>query len=144
MKFTAKEIQFLRTESKENTRLDPPKRYFSDLILDPNVPFNAFKQRFDRTVGTLDALICAVVQISPSSAEDTLERARETFESCFTSILEKTCGKNRGMWESLDDTSFALAFWDFEKEKDGIRLLSLLKERVSEQLKTVIRSLCST
>ena len=37
------------------------------------------------------------------------------------------------MGKPWDDTAFALAFWDYDQEKDGIRLLTLLKEKIGEQ-----------
>ncbi|MCP4717932.1 MAG: tetratricopeptide repeat protein, partial [Desulfobacteraceae bacterium] len=64
----------------------------------------------------------------------TKERAKDIFESCFHSVLDK----ERGIWESLDDTAFALVFWDYVKEENGTRLISLLKEKISAALKADI------
>lgn len=133
-KFTAKEIHFLKTGSDE-TQIHPPQTYFSDLIHNPGVQYAAFQERLNQAdLPPKKGLICAVVQVDQDTGEETKEKARDIFEACFHSILDKTGTRNRGVWESLDDTAFALAFWDFEKKKDGIRLLTLLRDKISQRL----------
>jgi len=75
-----------------------------------------------------------VVQISGTVPGKTKERATDIFETCFDLVLDK----KRGIWERLNDTSFALVFWDYVKEENGFRLISLLKEKISTALKADI------
>ncbi len=131
-KFTAKEIHFLKKGS-EDAKIHPPSTYFSDLIHTTAVQYSAFEERLNK-VPPKKGLICAVVQVDTDAKEEVKEKARDIFEACFNSILDKASSQNRGLWEALDDTAFALAFWDYEKEKDGLRLLTLLKDKISDQL----------
>lgn len=128
-KFLAKEIHFLKTGS-EDQQVCPPDTYFSDLLHTPSVGFTAFEKRLSETKIPGETFICAVFRIDPETCEETMETAREIFEACFHSVLDK----ERGIWESLDDTAFALVFWDYENERDGLRLLTLLKEKISGRL----------
>ena len=133
-KFTAKDVHFLKKGS-EAPRFHPPKSFFSDLISHPGVQYTAFEERLNQTeFPEKKGVICALAQVDPHAGEETKEKARDIFDACFHSILDKTGGKNRGIWETLDDTAFALAFWDYDREKDGIRLLTLLKEKISKEL----------
>jgi len=143
-KFTAKEIHFLKTGSSgtnassassgsngsEDQQIHPPDIYFSDLLHDPGIQFTAFEKRLADTKIPGDKFICAVVQIDHEASEETREKARDIFEACFHSVLDS----DRGIWESLDDTAFVLVFWDYDDEKDGTRLLTLLKAKISGQL----------
>ncbi len=137
-KFTAKEIHFLKTGSSgsdgskgaEDQEIHPPDTYFSDLLHDPSVRFTAFEKRLADTKIPGDTFICAVIQIDQEASEETRETAHDIFEACFHSVLDK----ERGIWESLDDTAFVLVFWDYDDEKDGTRLLTLLKEKISGRL----------
>ena len=137
-KFTAKEIHFLKNGTKgdksgetEDRQISPPDNYFSDLLHDPSVRFTAFKKRLAGTKVPGGKFICAVVQIDQEASEETREAARDIFEACFHSVLDS----DRGIWESLDDTAFVLVFWDYKNEKDGTRLLTLLKDKISGRLK---------
>ncbi len=141
-KFTAKEIHFLkngtdgdrsggnRSNGSEDQPIHPPDIYFSDLLHDPSVRFTAFEKRLADTKIPGDKFICALVQIDQEASEETREKAGEIFEACFHSVLDS----DRGIWESLDDTAFVLVFWDYKNEKDGTRLLTLLKEKISGRL----------
>ncbi len=130
-KFTSKEIHFLKTES-ENRPIQAPDTYFSDLLHRGSIQFDAFEKRLTATQIPDKKFICAVIQLDPGACEKTREKAKDVFEACFHSVLDK----ERGIWESLDETSFVLVFWDYKKEQDGTRLLNLLKEKISARLKT--------
>ncbi|WDP89637.1 MAG: tetratricopeptide repeat protein [Desulfobacter sp.] len=129
-KFTSTEIHFLKTGSGDQP-VSPPDIYLSDLLHSPTVQFTAFEGRLDQAPLPDDKFIAAVVRIAPDGSDDTGEKAGEVFESCFNAILNK----NRGIWESLDQATFALVFWDYDTEKDGTRLLGLLKEKIEKRLK---------
>jgi tetratricopeptide (TPR) repeat protein len=132
-KFTSKEIHFLKAES-DGHPIQPPRTFFSDLLHAKTQQIETLNARLAAADIPGDAFICAVVQISESASGKTKERAKDIFEACFHSVLDK----ERGLWESLDDTSFALIFWDYVKEENGSRLLSLLKEKISTALKADI------
>jgi tetratricopeptide (TPR) repeat protein len=132
-KFASKEIHFLKADS-DNPLLGPPKIFFSDLLQDQTVQIETFKTRLTSAAIPGDDFICAVVQVSRTASERTMAKAKEIFEACFHSVLNK----ERGIWESLDDTAFALVFWDYNKEKNASHLLSLLKEKISAALKVDI------
>jgi len=131
-KFIAKEIHFLKKRS-EDAQIHPPETYFSDLIHTPGVQYTAVEERL-KQVPQKKGLTCAVVQVDTDAGKEVKEKAREIFEACFHSILDNASRQNRGLWEALGETSFALAFWDYDKEKDGIRLLTLLRDKISERL----------
>lgn len=133
MKFTSKEIHFLKADSK-NPPIQSPKTFFSDLLHDQTVQFEKFNARLASAKIPGNDFICAVVKVSGADGEKTKERAKDIFEACFHSVLNK----ERGIWESLDDTAFALVFWDYVKESKACRLVSLLKEKISAALKADI------
>lgn len=133
MKFTSKEIHFLKADS-DNPPIQAPKTFFSDLLHDHTIQFEKFNDRLASAKIPGDDFICAVVQVSGTDSEKTKERAKEIFEACFHSVLDK----ERGMWESLDDKAFALVFWDYVKPEKALRLVSLLKEKISAALKADI------
>lgn len=133
-KFSAKDIHFLKKGS-EASQIHPPETYFSDLIHTPGVSYAAFAERLNQTdIPEQKGLICAIVQVDPGAGEETQEKARDIFEASFHSILDKTGTSNRGIWESLDPAAFALAFWDYTRVKDGLRLLTLLRDKISQRL----------
>ncbi|MCP3941854.1 MAG: tetratricopeptide repeat protein [Desulfobacteraceae bacterium] len=132
-KFTSKEIHFLKAESDEHP-VQPPEIFFSDLLQTQTVQIKTLNDRLASTEIPGNDFICAIVQISEKAPERTKEKAKEIFEACFHSVLDK----ERGIWESLDDTAFAMVFWDYIKEENGSRLIGLLKEKISTALKTDI------
>ncbi len=132
-KFTSKEIHFLKAES-DGHPIQPPLTFFSDRLHGQTLQVETLNTRLASADIPGDAFICAVVQIAETTSKKTKEKAKDIFEACFHSVLDK----ERGIWESLDDTSFALVFWDYVKEKNGSRLLCLLKEKISTALKTDI------
>jgi tetratricopeptide (TPR) repeat protein len=75
-----------------------------------------------------------VLQISGAPSEPARERSRTAFEETFNSFLDH----DRGIWESLNETSFVMAFWDFPNEEKASRLLVSLKNKLSSALKADI------
>ncbi|MBA3012851.1 MAG: tetratricopeptide repeat protein [Desulfobacula sp.] len=132
-KFASKEIHFLKAESDGHS-IKPPATFFSDLLRDQTVQIERLNARLKSADIPGKDFICAVVQISGAVSEKTKEKAKDVFEACFDSVLDK----ERGLWESLDDTAFALVFWDYVKEENATRLISLLKEKISVALKADI------
>ncbi len=126
-KFTSKEIHFLKTGSEP---VSEPNIYLSDLIHSPTVRLTAFEERLTRTPIPKDKFIATVIRMDPNAPEKNREKARDIFEACFNSVLDK----KRGIWENLDPVTFILVFWDYDNEKDGCRLLTLLKEKISIRL----------
>jgi tetratricopeptide (TPR) repeat protein len=132
-KFASKEIHFLKAES-DSLPIGPPELFFSDLLHGQTVQIEKLNTRLKSTDIPGDNFICAVVKVAEEASEKTKQRAKQVFEACFHSVLDK----ERGIWESLDDTAFALIFWDYVKEENATRLISLLKEKISTALETDI------
>ncbi len=131
-KFASKEIHFLKAGS-DGHPVKQPTTFFSDLLHDQTVQIERMNTRIAAVDIPGNDFICAVVQVSKTASDKTKEKAKDIFEACFHSVLDK-----RGLWESLDDTAFALVFWDYVKEANATRLISLLKEKISTALKADI------
>ncbi|MFH2092413.1 MAG: tetratricopeptide repeat protein [Pseudomonadota bacterium] len=132
-KFSSKEIHFLKTESDDLT-ITPPQSYFCDLILSKTDQIKAFEKRLEKTDIPQENFFIAVMKISSNICDALLEKVKTTFETTFNLFLDH----DRGLWESLDDLSFVLAFWDYENEQKASQLLVSLKEKMSAALKTDI------
>jgi len=132
-KFTSKEIHFLKTDS-DGFKFKPPETYFSDLLLTETIQVKAFQKRLLQAKIPGNNFLCAVIQISSDSSEAIQEKAKDTFEATFNSLLDN----QRGIWESLSGTSFVLAFWDYVNEEKASQLIVLLKDKISDALKADI------
>lgn len=130
-KFTAKEIHFLKTETGD-LQVYPPDIFLSDLIHSPTVRFTAFEERLAQVSAADEKFIVAVIRLAPDTPETIRKTAGDVFETCFSAIFKK----ERGIWETLDPLTFALAFRDYKSEKEGTRLLNLLKDKISDRLNT--------
>ena len=126
-RFTSKEIHFLKTDSDELT-IKPPEIYFSDLLLTDSPGIKAFEKRLEQASIPNEKFLCAVVQISQEDPEPVGETAKEAFEAAFSLFLDH----DRGIWESLNETSFILAFWDYDNEEKASGTLLSLKEGLSK------------
>ncbi len=140
LKFSSKEIHFLRTESDQDLA-GPPEFYFSDLAVSPSVPLENFMQRLGEADIPDDKFLCAVLKVPFDLAEEELEKSSQIFEACFQSLLDKPVSGGatahiRGIWENLDETAFILAFWDYNQTDTASDLLNALKEKISKDLKT--------
>jgi len=133
IKFSSKEIHFLKTDS-DDFNIIPPETYFGDLLLKKTVQINAFEKRLSDAVIPGKKFLCAVLNISSGEADSTSEKTKETFENIFNQVLDH----KRGIWETLSNTSFALAFWDYDSEKKASSLLVSLKDKIQAVLKTDI------
>ncbi len=137
IKFTSKEIHFLKSDS-ENANFIAPQNYFCDLLLTKTDSVKNFEKRLSKIDIPHDNFLSAVLQVAPKtsegSSEETLEKAKETFEVTFNSFLDH----ERGIWETLDETAMIIAFWDYKNEEKAIDLLISLKEKISVSLNTDI------
>ncbi|WP_299980933.1 tetratricopeptide repeat protein [Desulfobacula sp.] len=132
-KFSSKEIHFLKTDS-DGFNLKPPETYFSDLLLEKTVQIKTFEKRLSEAKIPGKKFLCAILQISSDVSDSLQEKANDTFEAFFNSFLDN----ERGIWETLGETSFVLAFWDYDSEKKASRLIVSLKNKMSAALKADI------
>ena len=132
-KFSSKEIHFLKTDS-DDLNIKPPDTYFGDLLLNKTDRIKAFEERLSSAAMPKGTCLCAVLTIAPDVSGTTLEKAEATFESIFSQVLDN----QRGLWESLSETSFALAFWDYDSEEKASLLLVSIKEKIASALNTDI------
>ncbi len=80
-----------------------------------------------------------MIQVAETASENTRETAREIFESWLRSMSDN----RRGIWESLDDRTFVLVFWDYKTQKKAMDLLESLKTNITQALKTdLLAGLC--
>ena len=144
-KFSSKEIRFLKNDS-EDFKINPPETYYSDLLWEKNIHVKTFKNRLLKNKISNKKFLCAVIQVSTRTkmSKSLQERLKEVFEETFNSILEdKRSGdkkgvNKRGIWESLDNTSFVFSFWDYKNDKKASQLIISLKEKISTALKADI------
>ncbi|MCP3872619.1 MAG: tetratricopeptide repeat protein [Desulfobacteraceae bacterium] len=132
-KFASKEIHFLKIDS-DDFNIQPPQHYFSDLLLAKTIPFETFEKRLLETKMPKDNFLCVVIQISSDTSETIQEKAKDTFEATFNSFLDN----KRGLWETLNETSFILAFWDYKNEEKASQLIVSLKNKICAALKADI------
>lgn len=128
-KFASKEFHFLKPGSEDHP-VRPPAIYFSDLLHTRPVAFETFEQRLAAAEIPETGFMCAVLQVTGAASEEVMERARDIFEACFHSVLDK----KRGIWECLDNGAFILVFWDFDNDKKARQLLASLKDKISKAL----------
>ncbi|MBU1194338.1 MAG: hypothetical protein KKE62_02640 [Proteobacteria bacterium] len=133
LKFSSKEIHFLKTDSDDSS-ISPPETYFSDMLLDKPVQIQAFEKRLLKSATHTDRFLCAVIKISADLSDTLAEKAKGTVEATFASFLDH----DRGIWESLSDTAFTLAFWDYTNEKKAFETLVSIKEKIQASLKADI------
>nr|NJM01297.1 tetratricopeptide repeat protein [Desulfobacula sp.] len=132
-RFTSKEIHFLKTDSDELT-IHPPEVYFSDLLLTDSPGIRAFEKRLEQASIPNEKFLCAVVQISQEDPDPAGETAKDAFEAAFSLFLDH----DRGIWETLDETSFILAFWDYEDEKKASKIILSLKNALSKGVRAQV------
>lgn len=130
-KITSKEIYFLKNDPEESD-IKPPKDYLSDFLLEKTHRIKHFENRLTRTKIPGKNFLCAAIQISCDHQDGLQEKAETMFENTFNSLLDH----HRGIWESINNTFFVLAFWDFENEAKASRLILSLKEKMSAALNT--------
>jgi len=142
-KFSSKEIHFLKTDS-DDFNINPPEEYFSDLIRKKTIQIEAFENRILKDTTRKKKFLCAVIHISSKIvskklSKSTKEKLNQIFEEAFNSIFNnKKGGNKRGIWESLNNTSFVIAFWDYKNDEKASKLIISLKEKISIVLKTNI------
>ncbi|MCP4670413.1 MAG: tetratricopeptide repeat protein [Desulfobacula sp.] len=142
-KFSSKEIHFLKNDS-DDFDITPPEKYFSDLLLGKTIQIKTFEDRILKDETPKKKFLCAVIQISSKVNSNKVlksiqEKSNTIFEETFNSIFNNKKGDNkRGIWESLGNTSFIIAFWDYENDEKASQLIISLKEKISIALKTNI------
>lgn len=129
LKFTAKEIQFLKT-TEDSPDLTPPKNYYSDLLTRPSKEFEIFSRRIADTCAAKERFTTVAIQIDPAAPEETVDKTNEVFHSCFHSMLDE----DRGLWECLDPFTAIFVFWGYETVDQRKRVLDLLNEKISQAL----------
>ena len=132
-KFSSKEIHFLKIDS-DDFNFKPPEIYFSDLLLTKTIQMKAFEKRLSGTKIPGKEFLCAVIKIPTDVSESIQEKAKDTFEATFNSFLDN----KRGIWESLTETSFVLAFWDYVNIEKASQFMVSLKDKISAALKADI------
>ena len=132
-KFTSKEIHFLKTDSDAD--ICPPDTFLSDILHEPTLEFDTLCQRMATTMEDKNAFVASVFQVDTSLSVDQRDKVNQIFESCFNSLMDK----ERGIWERLDDFSFALAYWDFDTIQKARRILITLQETISTTLETPVK-----
>ncbi len=125
-RFTSREIHFLKTDSDERT-VTPPDTYWSDRLLTGDDSLKAFERRLEQADIPGGLFLCAVIEMATAPDAARTEDLRKGVETAFNLFLDN----NRGIWESLDETGFILAFWDYENEAAALRTLRSLKEGLS-------------
>ena len=132
LKFSSKEIHFLKTDS-DDFKIKPPKTYFCDLLLAKTDALNIFEKRLSEIKIPEEKFFIAVIQIS-SSPDSSLEKTKDAFEIAFNTFFDH----KKGTWENLSHDLFALAFWGYKNEKKASQLIVSLKNKISTELKTDI------
>jgi len=128
-RIASKEFTFLKPDSDDHP-IQEPDTFFSDLVHTKTVSFTAFEDRLASARIPETGFVCAAIQVDCSASEETREKARDIFEACFHSVLDK----KRGIWEALDPTAFVLVFWDYDNQKKAMDLLESLKKKISQAL----------
>jgi len=132
LKFSSKEIHFLKTDS-DDFKIKPPETYFGDLLLEKPDKLFAFERRITKTKIPGKKFLCAVIQIS-LTPDSILEASDDTFKEIFNSSLDH----KKGVWENLSQNFFALVFWGYKNEKKASQLIMSLKDKLSKKLKADI------
>ena len=132
-KFSSKEIHFLKSES-DDRNVSAPDRYYTDLLLSKSEQVLSFEKRLEDAEIPGDSFLCAVLKVSEDISDTLVEKVRTAFETTFNHFLNH----DRGLWETIEDTAFALAFWDYGSEERAVELIRSLKDRLSKALNTDI------
>jgi tetratricopeptide (TPR) repeat protein len=141
-KFASKEIHFLKTDS-EHSNIQPPEIYFSDLLLTKQSLIKSFSRKLNSILKPEEAFLCAAIRMIPqypdegpdeNPDEDIQNNAKEVFESAFKQLIDQDADHDkRGVWKSLDDTTFILGLRGYENDEQAKNIISLLKESLSEK-----------
>lgn len=125
----------------------PPAQYLSDLIDSPTMGITAFTRRLENADISKGKFVCAVIRVAGPVGASDQEKVNQCLESTFQLVLrcgagresadrgaEKTSAARRGIWESLDDNVFVLAFWDYDRKSQAKSLLQSLKKNLATAL----------
>ena len=90
LKFSSKEIHFLKTDS-EGPKIKPPEKYFGDLLLEKTKALKVFEKKLSVTKIPGGKFLCALIQISLSS-DSILDKTKDTFKNVFNSFFDHKKG----------------------------------------------------
>lgn len=131
--FTSREVCFLKQNSQTDIQaLSGPDTYLSDLLFSPDRGVSGFDGRLSGIDIRDNPCICAVLKVSLPADEERIDRIGSVFENTFSSLLDH----QRGVWEQITDTAFALAFFDIQTCRKGAELIGLLRKRLADCLET--------
>ncbi|MCK5837420.1 MAG: tetratricopeptide repeat protein, partial [Desulfobacula sp.] len=133
IKFSSKEIHFLKTDSDDLT-IKPPETYLSDLLFEKTALIPPIETRLAQAKKTGKKFLCAVLEMTSNTSDAVLEKGGEGFEATFNAFWEP----EKGIWEPLSKTSFVLAFWDQGNGKKASHRLAAFKKKISTALKTTV------
>jgi Flp pilus assembly protein TadD len=133
IKFSSKEIRFLKTDSDDFT-IKPPETYLSDLLFEKTALITAFESRLAQAKKTGKKFLIAVLEMTSPTSDAVLEKGGEEFKATFNAFWDP----QNGIWEPLSTTSFVLAFWDQGNGKKASHRLLSFKEALSAALKTTV------
>jgi len=126
IKFSSKEIHFLKTDS-DGSSLKPPETYFSDLLLAKTPQAKAFEKRLSQAELPENGFLCAVFKTSA--------HAVRTIEKFFNELATP----DRGIiFETLSSDCIVMACWDESGSKNPEHLVKILKEKMSDALRADI------
>ena len=126
-KFTSKEIHFLKTDS-EQSELQLPERYFSDLLLTKPSLFGTFNKKLKDLAPPEEPFLCAALHLRAKDSDDTQKNAKKVFQAAF----KKLVSPGQSTWKSLDDTAFILGLRGYENEEQAANIISQLKESLAQ------------
>ncbi|WP_300462018.1 tetratricopeptide repeat protein [Desulfobacula sp.] len=133
IKFSSKEIHFLKTDSDDFT-ITPPETYLSDLLLEKTTPITVVETKLAQAKKTGKKFLCAVLEMTSTTSDAVLEKGADVFEATFNAFWDP----QKGLWEPLSQTSFVLVFWDQGNGKKASHRLVSFKEKLSVALKTTV------
>ncbi len=150
--FSSKEAPFFQTDS-DLELAGPPAEYLSDLVDAPSKESTAFIRRLKTAKIPETGFVCAVIRVADSPCQTDRDKATDCFESTFQCVFQPSAGKGkkksaktnassakktkaslRGIWESLGQGIFVLAFWDYKKKPQAKKLLESLKKNLGTAL----------
>ncbi len=124
-KFTSKEVDFLKKNSKdESLEICPPDIYLSDTLQKETKEIHSFKERLEAVQLVEDKFLCVVFKVSSGKTKNT----EELFEKTFHTILQP----DKGIWEKIDKNIYTLTLWDYDKKSKAETILQLLIQKMSK------------
>ncbi|MCD4742330.1 MAG: tetratricopeptide repeat protein [Desulfobacteraceae bacterium] len=131
-KFTSKEVDFLKKNSKDEVKeITPPEFYLSDILQNETKEINSFKKRLQSTQLIEDKFICLIFKISSIKGSPIKEKKSEDIDALFEKSFHTLLQQDRGIWQRIDKNIYALAFWDYDNKNKAKSILKSLTEKMS-------------